>query len=89
MATHAIQDTLSDEIFDAPENRTFPLDLAPRIRAAMKDIVNGKVVRTDEMVYAISDQDVCDIWSEFECTRSSELLAERVRAAYAKLKEDK
>lgn len=85
MATDTvIQDTLSDEIFDAPKDRPIALDLAGRIRMAMKDIVNGKVVKTDEKVFGISDRAVIRIWQRFERDRSSEAVVRRLNAAYEK-----
>lgn len=85
MATDTIvQDTLSDSLFDAPKDRSIALDLAGRIRMAMKDVVNGKVVKTDEKVFGISDRSVIDIWQKFERDRSSEAMVERLNAAYEK-----
>ncbi len=85
MATDAvIQDTLSDALFDAPKDRPIALDLAGRIRMAMKDVVNGKVVKTDEKVFGISDRSVISIWQRFERDRSSEAMARRLNAAYEK-----
>lgn len=85
MATDAvIQDTLSDALFDAPKDRPIALDLAGRIRMAMKDIVNGKVVKTDEKVFGISDRAVIRIWQKFERDRSSEAMVERLNDAYEK-----
>lgn len=85
MATDTvIQDTLSDSLFDAPKDRPISLDLAGRIRMAMKDVVNGKVVKTDEKVFGISSRSVIDIWQKFERDRSSEAMVERLNAAYEK-----
>lgn len=84
MAGYPRQDTLSDALFDAPEDRPISLDLAGRIRMAMKDIVNGKVVKTDEKVFGISDRAVIRIWQKFEHDRSSEAMVERLNAAYEK-----
>lgn len=85
MATDTvIQDALSDSLFDAPKDRPIALDLAGRIRMAMKDVVNGKVVKTDEKVFGISDRSVIDIWQKFERDRSSEAMVERLNAAYEK-----
>lgn len=85
MATDiVIQAALSDSLFDTLKDRPIALDLAGRIRMAMKDVVNGKVVKTDEKVFGISDRSVIDIWQKFERDRSSEAMVERLNAAYEK-----